>query len=368
MKRDAAESDARRRRKTVAPITRDYGDLSDELVLWPFVTITSRPGLSTPVVSTDSRGHRLSRNGEAAVASDEAPDDAGFVLGGSYVFGVGAAADSGTLPSALWRLTGKPFVNLGLRKATSTQELISALPFAERSSTTFVVCSGLNNFAVARASPLDPLYGPTYLDHPLRRLLAMPVEELIRLVKTAETGGRLAAISDGDLRRELTRRLRRRLPGSKPSSPSGDRRARSKKKPEPDPDEVIETAATVQLRDLRALRRLVPDNAEVMFALQPVAPHTGKELTDEELALFESLDVMQARTTRWPIVKELLESHWGAYAERLEQGCGELGVPFVDLSRAAYSGWCFVDRIHMTERGYELAASFLHESLTRVPR
>ena len=40
----------------------------------------------------------------------------------------------------------------------------------------------------------------------------MPVEELIRLVKTAETGGRLAAISDGDLRRELTRRLRRRLP------------------------------------------------------------------------------------------------------------------------------------------------------------
>ena len=46
----------------------------------------------------------------------------------------------------------------------------------------------------------------------------MPVEELIRLVKTAETGGRLAAISDGDLRRELTRRLRRRLPGSKPTA------------------------------------------------------------------------------------------------------------------------------------------------------
>ena len=112
----------------------------------------------------------------------------------------------------------------------------------------------------------------------------------------------------------------------------------------------------------------MPDNAEVMFALQPVAPHTGKELTDEELALFESLDLMQARTTRWPIVMELLESHWGAYAERLEQGCGELGVPFVDLSRATYSGWCFVDRIHMTERGYELAASFLQESLTRVPR
>ena len=366
MEHDAAESDARRRRKSVAPITRDYSDLSDELVLWPFVTITSRPGLSTPVVSTDSRGYRLSRLDDSAVASDDAPEDAGFVLGGSYVFGVGAAADSGTLPSALWRSTGKPYVNLGLRKATSTQELVAALPFAER-STTFVVCSGLNNFAVARAAPLDPLFGPTYLDHPLRRLLATPVDELVRLVKTAESGGRLAAIGDADLRRELTRRLRRRMSRSNPPAP-GERRARSKKKPEPDPDEVVDTAATLQLRDLRALRRLVPDDAEVVFALQPVAAHTGKELTGEERELFESLDVMQARTTRWPVVKRLLETHWPSYAERLEQGCGELGVPFVDLSRAEYSGWCFVDRIHMTERGYELAASFLQEALTRVPR
>jgi len=364
---DAAESDARRRRKTVAPITRDYSDLSDEMVLWPFVTVTSRPGLSTPVVTTDSRGYRLSRHGEAAVTSDDAPDDAGFVLGGSYVFGVGAADDSGTLTSALWRLTGKPYVNLGLRKATSTQELVAAFPFGER-STTFVVCSGLNNFAVARATPLDPLYGPTYLDHPLRRLLSMPVEDLVRLVKTADSGGRLASIADGDLRRELTRRLRRRLPGQKPSPrPAGPPKG-PKKKPEPAPDEVVETAATIQLRDLRALRRLVPDDAEVVFALQPVAAHTGKELTDEERELFESLDVMQARTTRWPVVKRLLETHWPAYAERLEQGCGELGVPFVDLSRAGYTGWCFVDRIHMTERGYELAASFLQESLTRVAR
>jgi hypothetical protein len=362
---DAAQSDARRRRKAVAPITRDYGDLSDELVLWPFVTITSRPGLSTPVVSTDGRGHRLGRRDDSVVASDDAPDDAGFVLGGSYVFGVGAADDSGTFPSALWRLTGKPYVNLGLRKATSTQELVSALPFAER-STTFVVCSGLNNFAVARAAPLDPLFGPTYLDHPLRRLLAMPVEELVRLVKTAESGGRLAAIGDADLRHELARRLRRRLPGRQ--KPKAAKPTRSKKKPEPAPDEVVETAATVQLRDLRALRRLVPDDAEVVFALQPVATHTGKELTDEERELFESLDVMQARTTRWPVVKGLLETHWPAYAERLEQGCGEVGVPFVDLSRAEYSGWCFVDRIHMTERGYELAASHLQESLTRVAR
>jgi hypothetical protein len=53
------------------------------------------------------------------------------------------------------------------------------------------------------------------------------VDELVRLVKTAESGGRLAAIGDADLRRELTRRLRRRMSRSNPPAP-GERRARSK--------------------------------------------------------------------------------------------------------------------------------------------
>ena len=52
----------------------------------------------------------------------------------------------------------------------------------------------------------------------------------------------------------------------------------------------------------------------------------------------------------------------------LERGCAELGVPFVDLSQATYTGWCFVDRIHMTDRGYEAAAAAIEELLPHVNR
>jgi hypothetical protein len=121
----------------------------------------------------------------------------------------------------------------------------------------------------------------------------------------------------------------------------------------------VAAAAARQLRDLRRLRRLVADGANVVFALQPLAPHTGKELSPEEEELFAILDVLQPN--RWPRLQRLLESHWGPYAAMLEQGCADLGVPFADLSRAEYAGWCFVDRVHMTDHGHDLAASVLEE-------
>jgi hypothetical protein len=73
--------------------------------------------------------------------------------------------------------------------------------------------------------------------------------------------------------------------------------------------------------------------------------------------------VMQSRTTRWRVLQELFETHWDGFAARLEQGCATLGVPYVDLSRAPYTGWCFIDRIHMTDGGYDAAAAFLAERL-----
>ena len=45
-----------------------------------------------------------------------------------------------------------------------------------------------------------------------------------------------------------------------------------------------------------------------------------------------------------------------------------LGVPFVDTSRARLEGWCFVDRAHMTDRGYDAAAEMLEEVVPHADR
>ena len=321
-------------------------------------------------MTTDHRGHRITRVGTETARSDAAPAGAAFLLGGSYAFGVGASDDAGTLAAALWRRTGVPYVNLGLRAATSAEELVSALPFVEM-PTTFVVCSGLNNFATARGAPgLDPLFGPMHHQAHLRLLASVSITRLARMVHEP-----LAQFGEGALSAGGLRRRRRGADAHAPPAGQPPRQARSGAlclgRPGPatgDPPageggghsgEVVAAAAARQLRDLCLLRRLVADEAKVVFALQPLAPHTSKQLSPEEEELFAILDVLQPN--RWPQLRRLLETQWGPYAAMLEQGCAEAGVPFVDLSRADYTGWCFVDRVHMTDHGHDLAASVLEQ-------
>jgi hypothetical protein len=352
------ERRARARRAELVPQLRFYNSI--DRVFWPILTATARPDFVSPVVSTDSRGHRITRVGEEVARSDPPPERAAFLLGGSYAFGVGASDDSGTLAAALWRRTGVPFVNLGIRAANSAQELASVLPFAER-ETTFVVCSGLNNLATARgAAGLDPFFGPMHHEAQLRVLADVSIAKLSRLAKRP-----LTLFEDEELADELGRRQRATLrKASKARSATGT--------PNPsttplgnsrDPVEVMRDAAARQLRDLRLLRNLVPNEAGVVFALQPVAPYTGKQLSDEEQELFALLDLIQPNS--WPELRLLLEKHWVAYAARLEEGCEEARVPFIDLGRGDYVGWCFIDRVHGTDHGYESAAELLLDALPR---
>lgn len=361
------EQEAKARRAELVPQLRVYGKL--ERVLWPIVTATAEAGFSTRILTTDSRGHRVTRLGDKEARSDSVPEGAGFVLGGSFAFGVGASDDAGTLPAALWRRTDVPFVNLGLRAANSAQELVSALPFADR-ETTFVVCSGLNNFSTARGAPgLDPLFGPMHHESHMARLASVPITRLAGLASDP-----LGTFGDKALRRELARRRRRRLHRRVRPYRRLEKRIRGRfaeaapesaprpRPPDPTPQTFAE-AAERQLRDLRLLRRLVPTQAKIVFALQPLAPYTEKALSPEERELFAALDVLQPG--RWPELKRLLETYWGEYAAALEDGCAAAGIPFVDLSRGDYQGWCFVDRVHMTDHGHDTAAAMLEKVVRR---
>ena len=125
---------------------------------------------------------------------------------------------------------------------------------------------------------------------------------------------------------------------------------------------IFANAAALQLRNVRAVRRLVPDEAEVVFAFQPSPLHVAKEPTEEEVAIYAALDVIQDRGG-WAYVKKLMDTDWRTYGSKLAEGCAQLGVPFIDLNDAAYNGFCFLDRIHMNDWGNDLTAGFLLEGM-----
>jgi hypothetical protein len=355
------------RRAELVPQLRHYGSL--DRVFWPIVTATAKPDFTSPVVNTDHRGHRITRFGDATARSDAPPEEAAFLLGGSYAFGVGASDDSRTLAAALWRRTGVPYVNLGIRAANSAQELASVLPFARR-ETTFVLCSGLNNIATARgAAGLDPLFGPMHHEAQLRTLASVSIAKVSRLVSDP-----LALFGEDELHSELKRRRAKRLVKRFPITHQLSKRVRGRFAPptaipqsarpeaEPDANAIMMDAAARQIRDLHLLRHLIPHGARVIFALQPLAPYTGKRLSPEEEELFALLDLLQPN--RWPQLKLLLENQWPMYATLLQQGCAEADVPFIDLGQGKYTGWCFIDRVHGTDHGYDTAAGLLEELLS----
>jgi hypothetical protein len=316
-------------------------------VFWPFTMRTSAPNVTNDVLSTDSRGYRLSRVGDRVARSDQAPPDAGFVLGGSAAFGVGASSDSGTFASALWRRTGIPFVNLGIRAGSSLQELISVLPYARR-ETTFVLLTGMNNIARARGGDeVDPLFGPIFGDHAVRPLTALPVEKIAQIVADP-----LATVGDEALEAELARR---RLGSAKSRRTSLNR----KPKRAPASQELVSAALSRQIADLELVSRVVPDAATVLVVVQPFEPEIARTRTPEEEEIFRLRDTVKNVRVRETI--EALRTYYPSFRRGLAEGCRALSLPFVDLSDAAFEGWCFVDRWHMTDRGYDAAAAAVED-------
>ncbi|TAJ24522.1 MAG: hypothetical protein EPO64_09400, partial [Nitrospirae bacterium] len=159
------------------------------MVLAPYVTTTSQPNFRSAVVNTDAFGFRLSSGQDAS--RDDSVDSTSWwrqnrralLIGGSFVFGVGAAGDRHTVASVLNARTSHTFLNLGIRAANSTQELIASVPFLD-SAELVIVCSGINNLVVGLQSRgRNELYGPLFTEGAIEALATHSVHELAALVQ-----------------------------------------------------------------------------------------------------------------------------------------------------------------------------------------
>lgn len=343
---------ARSARYRLAPQMAAYDRLP--LVLAPYVTMISKPNFRSAVVNTDARGFRVSQGRDGPIDSESwwrAPRRA-LVLGGSFVFGVGATHDRYTAASALNAATEWTWLNLGLRAGNSTQELIAAIPFVS-SAECVVVCSGMNTLVAGLQSiRRNDLFGPLFAEEHLSELASWPVEELPRLVR-----GSWQSVS----LRLLLEALRMRVWGAR--SRRNERRAEGAHDGRTDESirQTLGEALNRQRRDLAILRKAVAPWTTLLFAAQPFAGRVRKTLTEEEQRLFEITDGLQER--HWQVVKRWLVEQWPVYVAALQAMCEQEGIRFLDLNAVPLDGWCFVDRVHMTDLGYAQVADRLAEEL-----
>jgi hypothetical protein len=318
-------------RYRLAPQLREYD--RSEPFLRPYLTFSARPMIRSSVLNTDAEGFRVSSSPAGPVDSARWLEGGGggLVLGGSFTFGIGATCDAATVPSQLASLLGTAQLNVGVCAGNSLQELIAALPFLH-ATTTVVVCGGVNTILAGLQSlGLNETFGPLFFESALAGLGTAPIGRMLQLA----TG---AARSD-----------RMRPPRVPPRSGDGAGL-----------EERLDRALGRLLRDVRVLSRASRDGARVLFCLQPFASPALRELRPEERRL---LEVNARQEGAWSAMRDFMTAHWEWSARRLSADCSTLGVQFLDLSARRFTGWSFLDHVHMTDDGYRQVAELVAEAL-----
>ncbi|HLB41659.1 MAG TPA: hypothetical protein VJN02_02200 [Gammaproteobacteria bacterium] len=340
------------RRYRIVPQMKLYDNIP--MVLMPYVTAISKPNFISNIVNTDQYGYRLS-TGENGTVSSETwwnLQNKGVVLGGSFVFGVGSSSDKTTLTSYLNKYSKKNFLNLGIRAGNSTQEFIASLPYLEESS--FVIlCSGANNLMI---SLLDGNYKELYAHlsvmDAVKKLSDYSYAQLVHSIKNPFSNigkYQLPYFILKSIKDEIKRRLL-----SKFGTQNNTKEVLTRENIE----KSVEASLSYQRRDLSFLKK-IRGARPLFFVVQPFADSIYKKMTHEENELFEILDSMQGSV--WEFYKKYFIECWPNYISRLSSICQQLNIPFLDLNMVPYSGWSYVDRVHMTDLGYkQVAERILH--------
>lgn len=327
---------------SLAPQLEAYQKLGRGMRWLPFLMFSQGGGVRSEVVNTDRYGFRWSTTREGGIASVETPakGPCGLTVGGSTTFGIGASNDAGTVASALAAATGRTWLNLGARGHCSTQELLGFMMHADLLPPVahVVLLSGVNDIYMQ--------YAANRFDEQLGAFLYS--DQFFHALESARQGSalqRLRGLFSADREGEDSRPF----------------------------DELIAQREGRRDRTLAVLRRNLSHwaalaavrSARVVFALQPTLPWMGKKPNREEQVLFSTREAQDSRHERLVTHTLSSENHeW--FSSAVEPMCAELGVGFLDLNtalrrRVGDDEWIFVDRAHLTDRGYAACAASLAE-------
>lgn len=323
-------------RNSITPQMIDYDKVGDQWV--PYLMRFDRPNRRFGAVSTNRWGFRttVDRDGAETSADKIGVNPVGVVLGASAVFGVGATGDRHTIPSILNQITDGRWLNFGGRAFNSTQELLLFLLHSPVTPERIVLFSGVNNITLAflTQSP-SPIYNSFFFQTVFERAMANPSGEYIG-VRRAVT--------------QLAKELRHRFLLAGKATPA--RNALN--------DTCYGDVIACFRRDIRAMKALSDGlGAKFVFALQPMATWIEKNLSTEEAKIFSILDSL---SQDWQVLAKNIGAVRDRYFSDVESICAASDVPFYNLNLDPdfkADEWLFVDRVHLTDKGYALSANIL---------
>ena len=124
------------------------------------------------------------------------------------------------------------------------------------------------------------------------------------------------------------------------------------------------TMLSVFERDCEYLQMLAnKNNTSATFVMQPFIPWLNKSLVAQETELFALLD---QEADGFSLVLRELAEYRDQYDKDLHAICSKVGVKYLNLNDAPelqQPDWLFVDRVHLTDNGFDAVARLLVRDL-----
>lgn len=322
-------------RNKITPQMIDYDQIGDQWV--PYIMRFDSPGKKFKSVSTDEWGFRNSIDKDGNLYNQgiakTKKTKVNLIIGSSAVFGVGATNDLYTISSWLNKKTSEDWLNFGGRAFNSTQELLLFQMFLPQNIDKIIICSGVNNLTLSYLSQTtSPIYNSFFSQSIFVNAMNHPPGAMIGLRKAFST---------------LVKEIKFKFQPPKIEIKSNL-------------SSQYQDILFCYERDLRLFKSIADGiGAKLFFALQPLATWVDKKLSQEEKKLFYLLDQL---SNDWQVISNQIVEHRYQYRKDIQKFCNEKNIPFFDLNddpSFLTSDWLFVDRIHLTDLGYERIANQL---------
>jgi hypothetical protein len=295
----------------------------------PYVMNTLPPGIRTNSLNTDGFGFRYTITGDGSRLSPEtgAVGPVSLLTGASLPFGWAATSDEKTVASHLSKIEKLPWYNLALPGLTLPQNIIHLLFFLPQIKEVkrIVLISGTTDLNQFFSAPLYPkLYGGFY--------------QFMEYFSTL----------NGEFYDAVKREIR--IPGEYSKLFSENR----------DPMNSHSDFLASLTNSIAILSFLAKSlDAELIFALQPVARWIERELSPEERCL-----ILSKPERSLFLAEKTADAYQTWYGSALENICGELNVKYLNLNKhfeAAKDApaWLFADNFHLVDAGAELVGKIL---------
>ena len=312
---------------------RDYDELGVHKEWVPHLMYFHPRNVVYKSVSTDDRGFRNTTGGQNKKST-------ALLIGGSSVFGIGATSDGATITSRLNELTEHSWLNFGGRAFNSTQEaMLVHLSNTTKVDGPIVVMSGINNLIRSfMPGRFSPMYGAFFDQSLFEKKMAS------------------AVVGNRELLRMLFAGVRAKFGLAKKTIATAQSKSAKA--------DSYATMLSVFERDCEYLQMLAnKNNTSATFVMQPFIPWLNKSLVAQETELFALLD---QEADGFSLVLRELAEYRDQYDKDLHAICSKVGVKYLNLNDAPelqQPDWLFVDRVHLTDNGFDAVARLLVRDL-----